>query len=167
MIGTVYRIIHLHSNLQYVGSTMNELRYRWKSHKESYRKWINEKTRNHCTMYPHFKEHGIENFKIVLIKQYEVVDQKHLLAYECLWVNKLKCVNRQNPFRIKRLSDKDKAIRNKESITEYKNDWYQKNKARILERSKEKYNCECGANVGTNYKSKHERTKKHQMFLSS
>jgi GIY-YIG catalytic domain len=75
MIGTIYKIIHAQSDICYVGSTLNkELKQRWKHHKEDYSKWLNGKP-NGLSIYPSFKQPGIDQFKIILIKEYEVVDR--------------------------------------------------------------------------------------------
>ena len=77
-IGKIYRIVHLHSNVQYVGSTFHKrLNDRMRNHRTSYNAWLKGKE-GKCAIYPYFKEHGIENFKIILIKEYQVCDKKHL-----------------------------------------------------------------------------------------
>ena len=90
MLGKIYKIIHNQSNICYVGSTCNELRQRWQEHK---RHSTNEKVRK-LSIYKYFEQYGIENFKIILIKEYEVIDRKHLEAYEQLWISKLKAINK-------------------------------------------------------------------------
>ena len=95
--GSVYRIICLpNPDIQYVGSTFDQLRHRWSRHKSHYKAGIN--TASICK---YFDEYGIENFRCVLIKEYLVCvdsqrDPRHLRVYEQLYINKLKCVNKQN-----------------------------------------------------------------------
>ncbi|GMF27620.1 unnamed protein product [Phytophthora lilii] len=105
MIGHIYRIIHLESDIQYVGSTFNGPRKRWQQHKKHYREWLSDKHRG-MAIYQYFHQHGIDTFKLILIKTYEVEDRTHLEAYEKLWINKLNCVNKNNPFRITKLYNK-------------------------------------------------------------
>ena len=105
MWGIIYKIIHNQSNWCYVGSTFDELRYRWRDHKTAFKKWEEDKTRNNMSCYEMFLKYGIENFKVIEIKYYEVVDREHLEVYETLWINKLKSCNRNQPFRIKKLSE--------------------------------------------------------------
>lgn len=104
--GIVYRIVCLsHPDIQYVGSTFNTLRQRWQCHKKSYTKWMKEdKKRGKCSIYPYFEQYGIEDFKILLIKEYQCVsetnkDHLHLSTYEQLWINKITCVNIYNPLK--------------------------------------------------------------------
>ena len=57
------------------------------------------------------KLYGIQNFKIILIKEYMVYrehkkDHRHLFVYEQLWINKMKCINIQcaiNPLKYNKL----------------------------------------------------------------
>ena len=56
---------------------------------------------------------------------------------------------------------------NKEKIQDYKSEWYQKNKNKILEKQKEMIICECGAEIRKAGKSEHCRSKKHQDYISS
>lgn len=114
-IGKVYRIIcTVDPNIQYVGSTFNELRHRWQQHKKGYIRWLREKGAT-ISIYPYFKKYGIEHFKIVLIKEYTVYasndkDHKHLMVYEQLWISKTKSVNKNSVFRINYLSRKNTML---------------------------------------------------------
>lgn len=101
-IGRIYKIIHTQSNISYIGSTFNTLRDRFYNHKGSYKKWLEGKY-NEVAIYPYFKQYGIDQFKMILVKEYEVIDRKHLEAYEQIWINKTKCINKVNSFSIKKL----------------------------------------------------------------
>jgi hypothetical protein len=149
--GMVYRIIHLHSNLVYVGSTFQKrLSDRWMNHKRSFKQYL--KGNYSCvSIYPYFEKYGIENFKIILIKNYQVCDRLHLQAYEQLWMNKLNCLNKNSAFQpLKRQyykqyqknyrqDNKDKIAliekkyrdNNKQKIKQYKKQYREKNKDRI------------------------------------
>jgi group I intron endonuclease len=103
MIGRVYKVIVNTSNDIYVGSTKQELRHRWQDHRNHYKQNKEGKqNRGNNSIYKLFDKYGVENCKMILIKEYEVCDQKHLMVYEQLWINKLKPVNKCNPFRIKK-----------------------------------------------------------------
>ena len=97
--GHIYIISYnLNPHIMYIGSTFNELKYRWRGHKANYK----NKTKNY-SIYEYFDKYGIENFTLKLLKSYDVYrehnkDNKHLKAYETLWINKLKCVNIKLPF---------------------------------------------------------------------
>ncbi|KAL7686418.1 hypothetical protein Plhal304r1_c027g0091401 [Plasmopara halstedii] len=53
-------------------------------------------------IYPHMRDHGLDQFKCFLIKEYDVIDRVHLEAYETLWIKKLKACNKNLPFAIKK-----------------------------------------------------------------
>ncbi|GMF35651.1 unnamed protein product [Phytophthora lilii] len=94
MIGNIYRIQHIQSNLVYVGSTMNSIKYRWQQHKCLYKAWKDGKTKNAgCIIFKYFDEFGVAEFKCFLVKSYEVIDRDHSKAYETLWIKKLKGCN--------------------------------------------------------------------------
>jgi len=181
-IGRVYKIIHNQSNIVYIGSTYNRLSDRWCHHKNHYKDYLRGKHAE-IAIFPYFKEFGIENFKIILIKEYEVVDKKHLLMYEQLWINKLKSINKTKPFqplkkeRIKQSSkqhyqaNKDK-IRgkikqyydlNKDKIKEHHKEYYDLNKDKISE----KFKCDCGSEIRKNHKSRHDKSIKHITYIKN
>ena len=139
--GKVYKIICSLTNDIYIGSTFNTLRDRWMTHKNRYRQYQKNPSRN-MSIHNYFDKYGIDNFKIILIKEYEVVDRNHLESKEQLWINSLKPINIQsafNPFR-------------RGSKMEYQS---RKKKKNI------RYECECGSSYYARHKSKHEQTKKH------
>ena len=136
--GRIYKIIHNQSDICYVGSTFNELKYRFREHKSDYKKFIGG-SNHQLSIYPYFIEFGIENFKIVLIKQYEVVDRKHLEMYETLWKSKLKTINKNNAFRIDKLADRNKYWKNKEEINKKKKIYRTENSELLRGRDRERY----------------------------
>ena len=130
--GRIYKIIHNQSNLVYVGSTFNILRQRWVTHKANYKKG------DKISIYPYFKKYGIENFKMILIKEYQVEDRAHMVAYEQLWINKLKSINKRCALNLlkkekKREKDREYREKNKEKQKEYR----EKNKEKLKEYGKE------------------------------
>jgi len=170
MIGKIYKIIHSQSNVIYVGSTFNELRKRFYEHCL--------KASNAC-IYKHIIKYGKDNFKIILIKEYEVVDRTHLEAYEQLWINKLKSINSNNTMHFKTLYSKDYYNKNKESWVvrkeknkehiqkynqKYLETWRAENKDKIHEYRQRRYICECGHDVQLIKKSRHLKSIKHLKF---
>jgi uncharacterized UPF0160 family protein len=147
-IGNIYKIIHTQSNIVYVGSTFNEIRTRFSQHKSSYSKWLNGK-HSDISIYPYFKEFGIEQFKMILIKSYEVSDRAQLQAYEQLWINWLKPINKNGLFRIKKLY--------REVISEYNEQYYESNKETLSDRKKQIIKCECGMNYTRRHKARHQK----------
>jgi len=184
-IGKVYMIIKIDDpTVNYVGSTFTTLRQRWQKHKITYNNGYNS-----CSIKEYFDKYGIDKFKIILIKEYEVYaenqkDTKQLRAYEQLWINKFKlkncCINKHNALDLlKRVyikqyrklnKEKAKEYRkvNKEKISKQKKEWYQVNKKKILEQkkeyreaNKEKVECPiCNSIVQKSGLSKHQKTKK-------
>jgi len=154
-------------NIFYIGSTFNELRHRWKGHKDKFKAYMNGKIKKSCSIYKYFKTYGIENFNINLIKSYKVIrthnkDCKHLMMYEQLWMNKFKkCCNEQKAFNplyydkkliheqqkkyrtenIEKVKERERAYResNREKVNEQKRAQYEKNKQKINEHRKAKY----------------------------
>jgi len=166
--GRIYKIINSIDNEIYVGSTFNQLRHRWQNHKQDYKKWINRKC-DKCSIYEKFKLLGIENFKIMLIKEYLVYrehkkDKKHLHSKEQLWINKLKCININCAFNP--IPEKEYQKRyyenNKDTIKEYKKQWREDNKEKL----RQKFNCSCGGKYTHDSKSKHMKTDKHKQLMN-
>jgi len=138
--GRVYRIICLSNpEIQYVGSTYDTLRNRLQAHKKSC------KNKN-ISLYEYIKKDplGWDNYKMVLIKEYivyrdNVKDTKHLRAYEQLWMNKLKCVNKCFNFVpecVKNFNIQIYLQNNKEKIAEKQKIYCQKNNKIIAEKHK-------------------------------
>ena len=131
--GKVYKIIHTQSDIIYIGSTFNTLRDRFKTHKSSHSK---------CVISKYIQEFGSDQFKIILIKEYEVVDKPHLFAYEQLWINKTKCINSQSSFRITKITNKDNYQKNKEKNKDYMVDYrikYREKNREILNAKDKQY----------------------------
>tara|TARA_R110000868_G_scaffold67025_3_gene199146 strand:+ start:3053 stop:3682 length:630 start_codon:yes stop_codon:yes gene_type:complete len=139
MIGTVYRIEYNENpEIRYIGSTMQELRYRWRDHKNHFNEYLKDKY-GEIAIYSYFKEFGIKNFKIIKIKEYEVVDRKHLLSKEQLWMNKLKNINKKYSFQIlKKIRDNLYYENNKDKIKENQKEYRENNKD-IIKEQRRKY----------------------------
>lgn len=141
MIGSVYRIIHLHSNICYVGSTLDSVRNRWQGHKYKYKAYLKNDTDKHAiSIYPYFDRYGIDSFKCILVKEYEVEDRNHLFAYEQLWINKFNPINKLNAFNpLLRVNLYRNAYRelNKDKIKQYRKKHYEANRDKLLQAKKE------------------------------
>ena len=141
-VGKVYKIVCSKSNVVYVGSTFySRLRQRWNDHKSNFKEWLGGKEA-HCTIYPYFKKYGIENFKMILIKEYQVCDEKHLRMYEGLWISKTNCCNRINPSnlsgnkKLRKFFQKEYREKNDAKIKKKKKEYYQDNKEEIAKNYK-------------------------------
>lgn len=137
--GTIYKIICAVSDDVYIGSTFSTCRNRWQNHKGTYNNWLSNNKNRGCSIYPYFKKYGIENFKLIKIKEYDCVDRIHLESKEQLWISKTKCVNKLNPLHISYLYKKKWNTENKEKIKQQKTTHYENNKDKIKERSKKRY----------------------------
>lgn len=135
--GRVYKIIHTQSNICYVGSTFNTIRDRFHCHQTGFRFWESGKNKSTISIYPFFKQYGIDQFKMVLIKEYQVCDKNHLEVYEQLWINKLKPINKQSSFSIKYLSKKQYQINYAEKSKETQRKYHIENREVLLEKSKQ------------------------------
>ena len=97
--GIIYKIFHKTiKDIVYIGSTVCRLSTRWKRHKISFSNWNNGYTKSKCAICPYFKQYGVKNFECIVLGKYKIVDSKHLNAYEQLWLNKIKNINKNNLF---------------------------------------------------------------------
>ena len=160
--GHIYIISYnLNPHIMYIGSTFNELKYRWRGHKRDYKY-----KKGGFSIHEYFEKYGIENFTMKLLKSYDVYrehnkDNKHLQAYEQLWINKLKCVNKQCAFQPLHKE------RKKQYAREYFKEWFKNNKNKIKEKRKEKITCECGSIVLKFGLTKHKKTMKHINYFNT
>jgi len=195
-IGHIYMIwTPLDNSFCYIGSTFNRLHKRFQGHKDKYKHNYGE-----YSIHKYFNKYGIDNFKIELIKSYNVIrthqkDFKHLYAYETLWISITKnCVNKQLPFNpLKKESNKQYYLDNKQKIIfnkkkyrqnnkekikewrdnhkeerkEYDKNRYENNKKEINEKRSITINCECGRKYTLQHRARHFRTAKHIKFLEN
>jgi len=165
--GRIYKIIHRQSNICYVGSTFNRLSDRFRRHKYSFTQYLNNKQPN-TSIYSYFQQYGVENFSIILIKEYQVCDKKHLLIYEQLWINKLKPINKNASCQ---LLKKQKQKQYFEYNKEKQKQWRENNKEKLRQwKEKNKNNritCVCGSNFLKSNISQHLKTKAHLKKVQS
>lgn len=164
MRGKIYKIVHSQSNAVYVGSTFATLRERFRMHKKSI------KYGNYCVISLLMKEYGSDQFKIILIKEYEVCDRKHLCALEQLWINKLKCINKQCAFQI--ISHKEQMkqwyLKNRERVLTQQKQYQEDNKEKIKQYQNKKIRCDiCNSSFTNSNKAKHLKSTKHQSRLEA
>jgi hypothetical protein len=179
-MGHIYRIQHVESDVCYIGSTFNVLKQRWFQHKSAFKAWTKGETCG-ASIYHHMAIHGLDKYKMMLVKSYEVIDRKHLEAYESLWIKKLRACNRSQPFALSKLqqsrSDYIKhrekrcatvrayADKHKIVISERKKEYHLKNKESILARKRIPVTCECGAIIRTDSKLRHMKSASHKKRL--
>lgn len=143
-IGRVYKLVAKTSDECYIGSTLNRIHLRFASHKTNYK---NGKTPPDLKNF--IDKYGIKNIDMVLIREYEVIDIKHLRAYEQLWINNhKKNVNTSDAFIIKLDANISKDKNNKAR------ERYLKLKAQIII-------CECGKKTNAYTLKSHLKSKFH------
>jgi hypothetical protein len=188
MEGFIYQIYNEnHPNIHYIGSTLCSLNERWKAHHKNFNVFLKNRKKS-LSIHPYFESLGIENFNIRLLKQYDVVDKNHLLAYEQLWINKLKPVNINKHLyktrHIIRALDRIDYSKNKEKHLQQCKKYYEINREYIQERNqkyreinsekinisrKRLYQCPCSPDKELlhDHKSRHNKSIKHQKYLQS
>jgi hypothetical protein len=141
VIGRVYKIVCDETDFGecYIGSTFDSLANRLGGHKSEYKKWKEGRKEAKTTSYKLFEKYGVGNCEIVLIKEYEVLDRRHLEVYETLWIYKLKTINKNNPVGglLKRQQDQRWREENKEEIKLYMKEYYEENKEAFSLRNKD------------------------------
>jgi uncharacterized protein with NAD-binding domain and iron-sulfur cluster len=151
-LGHIYLIFTpLDNSFSYIGSTFNKLHKRFQTHKRDFKYWLKNKAkRTNFSIFPYFEKYGIENFKIIKIKSYNVIrthkkDHKHLWAYETFWISKTKnCCNIQLPFNpLKKQAQKECNKKYRDKHKEYYKEYYKKyneeNEDKIKEYNKKYY----------------------------
>jgi len=167
--GNIYKIIHTQSNIIYVGSTFDSLRNRFHNHKHD----------NRTTIGKYMEQYGSDQFKIILIKQYQVVDRKHLQAFEQLWINRLKSINKMQTFtplhkqfEALRLSQLNRT----EYMKQYKKQYHLTNRDQVNEQNRNRYQknrdhlnkqilCECGKYYSAQHKNRHLKSEQHLILI--
>ena len=170
--GTIYKIIcKLNHKFCYVGSTFDTLRNRWQRHKSHYRDWIKDSDTGKCACAPYFKKYGIENFKIIEIKRYDIhmKDRRCLEAFETLWICKTRgCCNEKLPVKyFKKEWRRQYQQDNRDRLNEKSKQYRQDNKIEIAQKKAVKVTCGCGSIVTKHHIARHCQTAKHQNYLTT
>jgi hypothetical protein len=167
--GRVYKIICSVNDIVYIGSTFNTLRDRFRKHASS----------SQCVIYNHINELGKDKFKIILIKEYQVVDRMHLQAFEQLWINKTKCINKNNSFCISKQYQKHFYLKNREykkskandfrlNNPDYNKKYYSANKKRLNVHKKRDITCNvCNKIMKFSSYYKHIKSKNHEKTFNT
>lgn len=75
--------------------------------------------------------------------------------------------NSKRAEQLKNQYDKQKDKLDEEKMKEYKQNWYERNKENMSEKSKERIVCECGMEVCQGAYTRHCKSKHHQNFLKN
>tara|TARA_R110000772_G_scaffold268128_1_gene394221 strand:+ start:98 stop:610 length:513 start_codon:yes stop_codon:yes gene_type:complete len=158
----IYKIVDK-NNLIYIGSTTQDLRERF---------WSHRKINNNCKT----KKMDRDSLKIELILDFPCNSKKELWDKEKEYVNELECINRIVPNQTRKeyyhknvdkikIQQKITYQKHKEKRKEEKRNWYaslsESDKKEYLEKRKEKIVCECGELTNKKGISRHKKSKKH------
>lgn len=203
----IYVIKNHKNELVYVGSTTQPLYKRFSWHKKDMTRLKNQQR----PLYKDMLEFGVEHFYIELLEEYPCENIEQLHQREGYWIRELNTYNNGYNGQIQGRSRGDYyqetknrhlelckrwVENNKEKVTKYYHDryekkkeellaqrkqYYEKNKNLVLESSKKyrenhkeqiaewasmKIKCECGAEISRGHMAGHRKTKKHQDALS-
>ena len=169
--GIIYKIYdRTDKKLVYYGSTEKSLSKRLDGHIYNYKRYKNGNY-HFITSYLVIDSN---NYDIIIVETVEFDDVKDLWDRERFYIENNICVNNNVPNRTEaewreanaeRIA-KQRAVyynENKDKIAEQHAQFRKENKAKI----NEKFVCVCGGYYTRSNKAIHEKTKKHQVFLTS
>jgi hypothetical protein len=164
----------------YIGSSFN-FDHRYKQHKSDCN---NENSKDHnLKIYQFIRNNGgWDNFKFEILLSFDCENTKQKVLKEQYFIDVYKAS-----------LNSCKAIRTEEEKKDYDKEYYENNKAKLLEQNKkyyennkeknkdkikkyqenhkakltEKFNCDCGGKYQFQHKSRHNKSKRHQKFLES
>ena len=127
-LGKIYRIISNNPEITvvYFGSTVQSLCRRMASHRGSYKAWCSGKAKPY-SIFPYFKQYGIEQFHIELVQDFSCDNEQQLLTQENVYIRGFECCN------------KHWAIRTPEEVKQQRKQRYQDNKETIIAKAKQYY----------------------------
>jgi hypothetical protein len=153
----IYKITDLAYTECYYGSTCQPLSKRMGSHRSNYKLYKEDKY-TFTSSYILFDKYGVENCKIELVEDYECKTREELHQQEGFYIRNNPCVNKLVAGRTKKEYKKEYDQDNKEKILEQSKEYYQANKEKIREKRKEKVNCNiCGKEISRENLSKHKK----------
>jgi hypothetical protein len=169
--------------LPYVGSSCKRLlSQRMNQHRDDYKKWkVNPEKYNFVSSFTLFEKYGIEECFIELLELFPCNCNDELRKKEREWIEKMECCNKVKRviiteeenveyLKIYYETHKEEILENSkiyyETHKEEKKIKYKNKKNELLEKRKEKYTCECDSICRKSDKARHEKTKKHQIFIT-
>jgi hypothetical protein len=184
----IYKISSSQIDKFYIGSTIKTLKARLSKHKADYKIYLEKGIGNCMTSFEIVK---FEDAKIELIKEIKCENRKELdrIEGECILEHHDRILNKNVAGRTHKEyieANKEKLINwrkeyydtNKNQINDDCKKYYEANKDIIKDKSKEyyetnkekineKFECNCGGKYSKGDKSKHNKTKKHQLYIST
>jgi hypothetical protein len=180
----IYKIVNDTDNNIYIGSTRNELRKRLSNHKTGYKKYINCGS-GYVSSYILFENYGVENCKIILLEEFDVLNKEQQLKHERYYFDMLKnnIVNIKKPYATKveelqtakinnkiyrdtnfeylKAQKQNRKINNPEELKLINKQWRNKNKSTIAKQRATKIMCECGLLCASSNMTPHKKTNRH------
>ena len=162
----IYKLVCNDLNIKdiYIGHTTNWIK-RKQSHKE--RCTCPNSKKYHLKVYQIMRDHGgWENWSMIEIEKYPCNDQQEATKRERYWFETLSAnMNILNPNKNK----KEYWDENKDKINSHRRQYYIENTETMKEKTKYRsvvYVCPCGMNYTLRHKARHEKSKKHQDYIT-
>ena len=166
---TFYKIVCLDNSVElcYVGSTVN-----WKARNHQHKNDcnnVNGKGYN-SKKYQIIRDNGGWcNFKMIEIGKKEQLTKRQADQVEEEYrqelkanMNAIRCYTTEEQKREQQKEIyKNYRDQNKAKILDYRQNYYKENRDLIIEKQREKVNCECGCIVSKSYISSHKKLQKH------
>ena len=163
----VYKIIdNTENQYYYIGSTHSTLSKRLYNHKQEGRLHPEQRKNKYFN--------SIDwNVRIILINEFKLENKDQLrreedkIIREC--INDPKCLNMRREIITpdeNRTRRKQYTIDHQEHKTEYDREYREINKERIKQIDSIIFTCICGSSYNGKHKTRHEKTKKHQSWLT-
>ena len=167
--GKIYKIWSFHSDKIYIGSTIQALSERLRSHKRNFNYY---KKTGKGAYYMSFIILENEHFDIELIEYCPCKTKAELHRREGELQREMNCVNQLIAGRTKKehyednkeeIAKKAKKYRkeNKKTLAKKKKEYYENNIDKIKEIKKIRIICECGQDIAKAKKSRHIKSEKH------
>ena len=165
----IYKIESNISGKIYIGSTCKKtLAERMSQHRSDYKRYLNG-TYHYVSSFDILANN---DYDIVLVESYPCDSKDELYSRERYWTKELDCVNKNRNQGLMNELGKDLYFKeykkeyydqNKDKILKYREEYYDKNKDKM----NEKNNCQCGGFYTNSHKSHHIKTIKHQNYMKS
>lgn len=140
--GKIYKLVWNLINMIYIGSTINELFERLRTHMNGYKLWKDGK-KGYCSSYDYIEKYGKP--EIILIEKYPCNNNEELRIRERYYQdqNRNMIINKNNAIRTDEDSKKTRDEyygENREKILKEHQEYYNKNKDKINKKHHEYYN---------------------------
>ena len=149
--GKIYQIVCNETGEIYVGSTVQDLEIRLRTHKTS---------ANACCSKQIIDRN---NYYIELLETYPCNSQFELDRKEGEYQRVIECINHRIAGRTRKEWEQD----NKEALAKNKREYYQNNKETFKARDNKVVICECGIESTKQNIARHKRSKKHINLMAN